>query len=267
MSKIEDAVAWALSTANDPSHGYAQDNRWGPDYDCSSFVITAYEQAGVPVKSRGATYTGNMRAVFLSCGFEDVTDSVTFATGAGLRRGDVLLNELSHAALALGGGRMVQASSNERGGVALGTPGDQTGREICVRSFYNFPWDCVLRLRETTAVSTDAASRGGQQLPAEDAHPAGAAIDRQPDDGNAAENVRAPGDRPYAPELSLGAVNEAVRAMQTLLALRGYPCGVSGADGDFGPATYSAVAAFQTSRALASDGICGANTWGALIGG
>ena len=43
-------------------HGYDQDDRWGlyGDYDCSSAVITAWESAGVPVKTHGATYTGNM---------------------------------------------------------------------------------------------------------------------------------------------------------------------------------------------------------------
>ena len=61
MSVIESAVAWAIETANDNSHGYSQANRWGPDYDCSSFVISAYQQAGLTLREHGATYTGNMR--------------------------------------------------------------------------------------------------------------------------------------------------------------------------------------------------------------
>ena len=36
MTKTEKAVTWAIKIANDPAHGYDQDNRWGPDYDCSS---------------------------------------------------------------------------------------------------------------------------------------------------------------------------------------------------------------------------------------
>ena len=32
---VEEAVQWAIDTANDSSHGYDQGNRWGPDYDCS----------------------------------------------------------------------------------------------------------------------------------------------------------------------------------------------------------------------------------------
>jgi hypothetical protein len=66
--------------ARDDSHGYDQTNRWGPDYDCSSAVITVWESVGVPVKTMGASYTGNMRGVFLRCGFEDVTDSVELST-------------------------------------------------------------------------------------------------------------------------------------------------------------------------------------------
>ena len=54
MKKTEKAVTWAIRIANDPAHGYDQDNRWGPDYDCSSLVISAWQQAGVPVKTKGS---------------------------------------------------------------------------------------------------------------------------------------------------------------------------------------------------------------------
>ena len=87
-SKIEAATTWMENLAADNSHGYSQANRWGPDYDCSSAVITAWQQAGVPVKDKGATYTGNMRSAFLACGFKLVTQSVNLATGEGLKRGE-----------------------------------------------------------------------------------------------------------------------------------------------------------------------------------
>ena len=62
MTVIESAVAWAIGTANNNAHGYSQANRWGnPDYDCSSFVITAYEQAGVHVKSHGNTNASSVQ--------------------------------------------------------------------------------------------------------------------------------------------------------------------------------------------------------------
>lgn len=149
MRAIENAVKFALAVATDDNHGYDQIYRWGErgDYDCSSLVITAYEQAGVLVKTNGATYTGNMRSVFCKTGFSDVTSLINMNTGAGLKRGDVLLNEAHHTALVVtdGGGTIVHASINENGEVKNGKPGDQTGKEICTRSYYNKPWDCVLR--------------------------------------------------------------------------------------------------------------------------
>ena len=41
MEVIELAVKNIENLAADNSHGYDQANRWGPDYDCSSAVITA----------------------------------------------------------------------------------------------------------------------------------------------------------------------------------------------------------------------------------
>ena len=75
MTKTEKAIKQMESWAADNSHGYDQIYRWGEkgDYDCSSAVISAWQAAGVPVKTKGATYTGNMKAAFLSCGFADVT--------------------------------------------------------------------------------------------------------------------------------------------------------------------------------------------------
>lgn len=144
---IEKAVTWALQVAQDPAHGYDQTHRWGPDYDCSSLVISAWQQAGVQVKTAGATYTGNMLSTFLRCGFEDVTAEVNLNTGTGLQRGDVLLNVKHHTAMSIGSGQIVHASINERGKATGGKTGDQTGREICVRSYYRYPqgWDKVLR--------------------------------------------------------------------------------------------------------------------------
>lgn len=101
MTKTEKAIRQMETWAKDDSHGYDQDYRWGEkgDYDCSSAVIQAWQNAGVPVKSAGATYTGDMKNVFLKNGFVDVTSKVNVATGAGLIRGDVLLNTVHHTAI------------------------------------------------------------------------------------------------------------------------------------------------------------------------
>lgn len=72
---VESATSFMERIASDDSHGYSQESRWGtPDYDCSSLTITAWQQAGVPVKTKGATYTGNMWHAFIACGFTDVTN-------------------------------------------------------------------------------------------------------------------------------------------------------------------------------------------------
>ncbi len=113
MGVIDNAVQWATDIANDDSHWYSQDVRWGPHYDCSSFVITAYQNAGVPVKDNGATYTEDMYNVFISCGFKDVTSSCNLSNGAGMLKGDVLLNKADHTALVQAdGGTTVEARGN-----------------------------------------------------------------------------------------------------------------------------------------------------------
>jgi phage-related protein len=143
---VEGAVRWAINIANDNSHGYDQRNRWGnPDYDCSALVISAFQQAGIPLKSAGANYTGNIYDAARSVGFADVTGGVNRANADGMRRGDILLSRGHHTAIYIGNGQVVQASSNEHGGITGGRPGDQNGREIWVTRYYNFPWTDVLR--------------------------------------------------------------------------------------------------------------------------
>ena len=157
MTKTEKAIQQMETWAKDDSHGYDQDYRWGEkgDYDCSSAVIQAWQNAGVPVKSGGATYTGDMKNVFLKNGFVDVTGKVNVATGSGLLRGDVLLNEAYHVAMYCGAGKEVEASINEKGTAHGGQPGDQTGKEFLIRSYRNYPWDCILRYSESNVTVND----------------------------------------------------------------------------------------------------------------
>lgn len=154
MGAIDKAVAWALAIAEDDSHGYDQGDRWGDDYDCSSFVIQAYENAGVPVKTNGASYTGDMVAVFLATGFENVTASVNLSTGSGLIKGDVVWKS-GHVEMVSRAGYLVGASINENGETTGGQTGDQTGKEIRERTYYNYPWTTVLRYPETAAAEDD----------------------------------------------------------------------------------------------------------------
>ena len=156
MTAAMNAYDWAVGIASDQKHRYSQQIRWGnPDYDCSSFVISAYEQAGVPLKSKGATYTGKLREVALACGFEDVTKKVNLNTGAGLKKGDILMyhksGPIGHTALASGDGRIVHARGQSHGSSA---PGDQ-GSEIAVTAYCRGSWTTVLRYTGEGAVKSE----------------------------------------------------------------------------------------------------------------
>lgn len=68
-------------------------------------------------------------------------------------------------------------------------------------------------------------------------------------------------------ELSEGSSGRQVESMQQLLIARGFGCGESGADGDFGSATAAALLEFQKSALLEADAVCGRESWSALIRG
>jgi len=132
---IKAAIVWARKIAADDAHGYSQASRWGRDYDCSSFIISALNAGGFPMKSYGATYTGNMGAALAKCGFKRVS-GVNLRSGAGLQAGDILLNPATHTEMFIGGGYTVGAHSSETGG-KTGKTGDQTGNEISVQPYRN----------------------------------------------------------------------------------------------------------------------------------
>lgn len=233
MSIIQDAVAWARRIAADDTHGYDQTNRWGADYDCSSFVISAFKAAGVPLT---CTYTGNMRGDMLRNGFTDVTATINLSTGAGVLEGDVLLNHARHTALALGNGQIVQASINERGTVTGGQTGDQTGREIYERSYYNYPWDCVLRYTgDGSGTETDGSTTTAPTY---------------------YYNVS-------LPLLKAGMADDSVNTVQLLL----FYCDCYDGDitGVMDEATVKAVKTYQTGAGLDADGEVGGLTWAALL--
>lgn len=67
-------------------------------------------------------------------------------------------------------------------------------------------------------------------------------------------------------ELSKGSKGSDVKTVQILLIHKfGISCGSSGADGDFGDVTDSAVKKFQEIKGLDADGCVGPLTWAALV--
>lgn len=107
-------------------------------FDSSIAVITAWEMCGVPVRSMGATYTGNMRSAFLLSGFKDVIEDVNISTAEGIKRGDVLLSSegQTFTAIYLGDNKMITVGINEYA---------STDYQLIVRPYYNPIWNSILR--------------------------------------------------------------------------------------------------------------------------
>lgn len=270
MGKIQEAVALITKIANDNSHGYDQANRWGPDFDCSSLIIYVWQSVGVPVRGCGATYTGNMRGPFLTCGFTDVTNRVNLYTGVGIEAGDVLINYTHHTVMSIGNGRIASASLNENGGTSGGRTGDQTGQEIKISGYYlpSYGWDCVLRYTKDTAEKpTTPPTVVTPSSPEKPTTPA--------DEQNGITYCT---PTPRMPEIPYGANDKKgyggyVRLMQERLMRttdaegnHPYNCGWYGADGDYGQLTKNALVKFQKDHGLLADGVCGKLTWAALLG-
>ena len=68
------------------------------------------------------------------------------------------------------------------------------------------------------------------------------------------------------PVLKKGHQGEHVKALQLLLVGRGYSCGKSGPDGDFGTNTDTALRKYQTAKKLTVNGTADAATWSSLLG-
>lgn len=144
------------------NHGYSQPNRQGVgtggkasetialsdgrevsiaygDRDCSSAVIECFSVLGVDCG--GAWYTGDMRQKMCATGNFEALPASTWRNP---QRGDILLNEGKHTALALGSGLLGEFLRSENHSVS-GSVGDQDGGESVVRALYDDAWDCVLR--------------------------------------------------------------------------------------------------------------------------
>lgn len=158
----ERAAEIARHIARHSEHGYSQPNRAGVgtgggatekvtlsdgtnvriapgDRDCSSLAIECY--AAQDVDCGGAWYTGDMKKDMVASGNFRALRASTWKDP---QPGDILLASGKHAAVAVGGGKLVEAISSEKG-TTHGKLGDQTGREIWVRDLYDDGWDCVLR--------------------------------------------------------------------------------------------------------------------------
>jgi len=159
MINLDLAIARARVIARDNGYGYSQARRnTGKEGDCSSYTLDCLKAAGFNIV--GATYTGNMLKPLLAAGFVDVTKSVNLKTGEGLQEADVCLRPATgarggHVVLILkADGREILQSAGDFDS----KPGDSSGREICIRAFYNSPFVYALRYQHATTVVLPIAS-------------------------------------------------------------------------------------------------------------
>lgn len=158
MSKIDKMCNEAERIAANNKYGYDQIDRDGKgnNYDCSGLVYHCAAFAGYDVPTTGTHYTGTIRQHFGAIGWR--IDAFDGNVGD-LERGDILLRDThpdGHVALYVGGGQIVEASSNENGQAIGGQSGDQTGREIWKHAVYGGIWTHVLTPpKEETATPTD----------------------------------------------------------------------------------------------------------------
>lgn len=181
------AAAIHKHLCNCPKHGYTQGSgRWGGghgyctvkaqghtfkvpagDYDCSSSVITAWRLALSVTKYKGklsgATYTGNMRYVFVKSGLFKWKPMSYIA-----QTGDVYLNETHHTGMCQTATPDVMSEFliNEHGGIVGGERGDQTGSESVVHSFrtYSFGWDGILAYNHKADSKKSAKKKHGTYI-------------------------------------------------------------------------------------------------------
>lgn len=153
--------------AESPLFGYSQkppSGRWGPDFDCSSFIYFVAWLSGysVGIGPKKVRFTGQMTKDFKDAGFE----LLPFANvGLGdLDIGDILVNLALHAEIYVGDGQVVGAQASENGGYS-GKAGDQTGTEIVKQPAYIYDkdWDFVLRPPKDDEIEVEEEPEEGEE--------------------------------------------------------------------------------------------------------
>lgn len=149
-NQLEKAVQWALSIANNNSHGYSNivgdNNGSNGQYDCGGFISAALVAAGI--LNQGQMFEPN----------EEYGNPWSYGTvleGAGfkklpfkaddVRRGDILILDIpwgdKHTEFAINNVQTVAAHSNYDG-----IPGDSSGQEINISDNVRAGWTWIYRL-------------------------------------------------------------------------------------------------------------------------
>lgn len=142
MGDLNKAVNMAINIANDDSHGYSQVNRYGTDYDCSSFLAHCLNEAGFKIAKTSTTR--DFKNQLLADNWKIIP------IGEVRQAGDIFLNEVNHVIMSISANKVVYASCDEVGGITGAIAGDQTGKEIKIANFYTptYGWDYHLRYED-----------------------------------------------------------------------------------------------------------------------
>jgi hypothetical protein len=109
--------------------------------DCSACCGVIAKLGGYPVNLSGTFYTGNIAARLKAAGFS----VFHFSKLSDLEEGDFVVNPGRHVEYVYSKTKFYSAHIDERGKASGGKAGDQTGKETCFRSAYNYPWKYIIR--------------------------------------------------------------------------------------------------------------------------
>ena len=228
--------------------GYSQPNRWsfwdghniipGKECDCSSSTAVIVILGGYPLTLSRDLNTRNLGPALIEAGFRELP----YDPAAELLEGDIVNAPAHHVVYSFGGGYVLSAEGNELGTASGGQPGDQTGREVRIRTAYDMTAGGTREAhlyRPPTGTSATSGAEAVQQ---------------------AAASV-ATSDLPTIHRDSSGS---AVKAWTHFLHSRySYAATVRDGASWFGADTDAATREFQRRCGLTVDGVVGPKTWAA----
>ena len=157
MKRNEIAAAIHKRMCEDDRFGYSWEERYGATRE-----VWTIGGEKIAIKVDGATFTGNMREVFVSSGLFE-WKPMSFVA----QPGDLYLNEENHVAMCQTQTPDVLSEFSWGDNGAYGNRrGDQSGNEASVHGYYDYPWDGILHYNgkaDGAAVGKPAANTAPAQ--------------------------------------------------------------------------------------------------------
>lgn len=104
------------------------------------------------------SWTGNLYKQLIACGFKPCSKP--------WKAGDIHLKPGKHVTMSISATQIAHASINEKGTATGGKTGDQTGKEICIRDYYEYSggWDYHLRYAGTASAALKSVDEIAQEV-------------------------------------------------------------------------------------------------------